>query len=83
MTLTQTILANAAFVANSGVTVTCDTAYSTVSIDSVDGNVFLQDSEADTFNDEVERLWNLAGDVTIEDCRAHMAYDYLHLLTEG
>lgn len=80
MTLSQVILANAAYVERSGVTIECDTAYSTVSIKSADGEAFLQGQEADEFNNEVERLYNEAGDVSMDDVRAHKAYDYLDVL---
>jgi hypothetical protein len=80
MTLSQIILANAAYVGRSNVTVTCNSSQSTVSIQSADGEAFLQGQEADEFNDEVERLYNEAGDVTMDDCRAHVAYDYVDTL---
>lgn len=81
MTLTEIIRANVAFVERSNVTVTCDSSHSWVSIDGANGeNVFLQGDEADTFNDAFEKLYNDAGDVSMDDCRAHLAYDYLDAL---
>ncbi len=71
------------YVMNSAVIVETDTAHSTVSIKDASGaEIFLQGDEADTFNDEVARLYNDAGDITESDAARLTAYPYVDLLTE-
>lgn len=74
-TLSEIIKIDAAYARDT--VIECNSAYSTVAIGS---DIFLQGQEADEFNDEAERLWNLTGDTTIEECRAHLAKPYIDCL---
>lgn len=77
-TLIEIIRADAAWVERSGVTIECDSAYSTVAIGD---DIFMQGDEADAFNDEAERLWNETQETTMEECRAHLARQYIESLS--
>ena len=76
MTLTEIIRADALYLTN--VRVECDSRYSTVEIGD---DIFLQGQEADEFNDKVERLWNLTGDTTKDECAKHLAKPYVDCLS--
>lgn len=83
MELIEIVRRNVQEVKASGVTVTANSSQSWVAIDNADNvGILLQGQEADEFNDEVERLWNELGEVTIDEVRAHLAHPYLTILGE-
>jgi hypothetical protein len=56
------------------------TGLPTVSIGGEDG-VFLQGHDAEVFVDEANRLYKEVGDVTLEDCYAHLAKPYVDAMS--
>lgn len=80
-TLTTVILEDSEWVERLNFTIKCDSARSTVSIDSSIGDhIFMQGQEADEFNDAAEKLWNETQNTTMDECRAHLARPYIETL---
>ena len=75
MPTTKEIIAQSVTYA-AGVEIEVDSPFSTVSIGGPDG-VFLDGHQADAFIDEARKLYEEVGDVTIDDCYAHVAKPYI------
>lgn len=61
----------------SGVTVDCDSAYSTVSIDAPGKeSIFMQGDDADTFIEECRKLWNRYPSLPMDVCELALAEPY-------
>jgi hypothetical protein len=56
-----------------------NSAFSTVSIGGPEG-VFLDGHQADEFIAEARKLYEEVGDVTLDDCYAHVAKGYIDCL---
>lgn len=83
MNLSDIIRQNVEFVSNSQVSVKVDRSMSQVVISSdtdEDEYVALQGHDADNFIEEADKLFEQVGDVSLQECYEHLAYDYLDLL---
>ena len=76
-TIQQIIAADAEFMINSGIDVNINTSNCWVEIDDGENEpIFLQGDEAEKFISEAEEIWDVAGTVTIEEVRLHLARPY-------
>jgi len=83
MKLEQILTNSAQLTINSGATVVCEHAYSTVTIEDKQGRmVFLQGHEADEFNDECGRVYNEVQTLGMDIVELALAEPYLILLGE-
>jgi len=83
MTLSEIIRQNVKFVSDSEVTVVVNRSQSWVTItDNNDEDEFvsLQGDDAEKFIEEADELFQKVGDVSLQECYEHLAYDYLDLL---
>lgn len=83
MNLSDIIRQNVKFVEDSQVTVKVDRPFDQVVISSdtdEDEWVSLQGDDAERFIKEADELYEKAGDVSLQECYEHLAYDYLDLL---
>ncbi|GBO88739.1 hypothetical protein [Marinobacter salsuginis] len=70
-----------AFVQNSNVTVSVDRSLPTVSIDPEDGEgFFMQESEAQTFLDEADRVYEELQEVSFDEACMAVASPYVDLM---
>jgi len=79
VSLSKIVKEDAAWVERSGIEIDADSKYSTVAIGD---DIFMQGQEADEFNEETERIYNLTGDTTMDECAAHLARPYIECLGE-
>ena len=62
---------------DAGITVDCDSAYSTVSIDAPgEDSIFMQGDDADAFIAECEKLWNRYPSLSMDVCELALAEPY-------